>query len=61
MFDGTFFNFLTRKSADTTKDTRFDIDDHSQDIAGKVRNTSEQLHNPGSMIVASSFNAGNLY
>jgi len=61
MFDGTFFNFLTKNSADTNKDNRFDIDDHGHDIAGNVRNTSEQLHNPASLNMASSFNAGNLY
>ena len=61
MFDGNFFNFLTKKSTNSTKDKSFDIDDHSQDIAGNVRNTAEQLHNPSSMSVMTNFNAGNLY
>ena len=61
MFDGTFFNFLTKNSTDNTKDNRFDIDDHDQDIDGKVRNTGEQLHNPASLSVMTNFNAGNLY
>ena len=61
MFDGTFFNFLTKKSTDSTKDNRFDIDDHSQDIAGQVRSSVEHLNNPSSMSVMTTFNAGNLY
>ncbi len=47
MFDGTFFNFLTKKHTENNN-ARFEIDDYQQDAIKAARQFKENIWNPSS-------------